>query len=176
VIHGKPIEKQVLLCGVNISPLILLLALGFHSIFEGIALGMQKTVGPFVNLMIGVCIHHAVACISLGVQLGQHQTKSKKAIFFIFFALSLIESAGIGIGIGIESAPIMVTSIVMSLAGGTFIYIACSEILIHEFSVSTHRYWKFLFFLIGCASITLLWFLHSEHEGEEGGDHDGHDH
>jgi zinc transporter ZupT len=67
VIHGKPIEKQVLVCGVNISPLILLLALGFHSIFEGIALGMQKTLGPFINFMIGVCIHHAVACISLGV-------------------------------------------------------------------------------------------------------------
>lgn len=101
-IHGKPLDKEVLLCGVNISPLILLLALGFHSIFEGIALGMQKTVGPFINLMIGVTLHHTVACISLGVSLGQHQTKSKKAIFFIFFALSLIESAGIGIGIGIE--------------------------------------------------------------------------
>jgi len=73
----------------------------------------------------------------------------------------------------------MVTSIVMSIAGGTFIYIACSEILIHEFSISKHRYWKFLFFLIGCASITLLWLLHSEHEGEgEDGhdDHEGHNH
>jgi hypothetical protein len=45
VYHGKSIEKKVLVCGVNIAPIILLIALGFHSIFEGIALGMQKTVG-----------------------------------------------------------------------------------------------------------------------------------
>jgi zinc transporter 1/2/3 len=140
-----------------------LIALGFHSIFEGIALGMTKKLTPFINLMIGVAIHHAVACISLGVQFGQHKTKSKKAVFFIFFFLSLIESTGIGIGIGIENAPILVTSIVMSLAGGTFIYIACSEILIHEFADPKHRYWKFLACMIGCASITVLWFLHEEH-------------
>jgi len=128
--------------------------------------------------MIGVSIHHAVACISLGVTLGQHQTKSKKAIFFIFFVLSLIESTGIGIGIGLQSQPVLVTSIVLSIAGGTFIYIACSEILIHEFADHTHRYWKFLFFAIGCASITLLWLLHTHeeegHDGHEG--HEGHDH
>ncbi len=124
---------------------------------------MTKELSPFINLMIGVCIHHAVACISLGVTFGQHQTKSKKAVFFIFFFLSLIESTGIGIGIGIQDAPIMVTSIVMSLAGGTFIYIACSEILMHEFSDPKHRYWKFLSCVIGCATITLLWLLHAEH-------------
>ncbi len=38
----RHLEKEVLVCGVNISPLILLLALGFHSIFEGIALGLMK--------------------------------------------------------------------------------------------------------------------------------------
>jgi hypothetical protein len=52
----------------------------------------------------------------------------------VFFGLSLIESTGIGIGIGIENAPELVSSLVLSVAGGTFIYIACSEILIHEFA------------------------------------------
>ena len=162
VINGKSLEKEVLVCGVNISPLILLLALGFHSIFEGIAMGMMKEVPKFVNLMIGVTIHHTVACISLGVQLGQHNTKSKKAIFFVFFFLSLIESTGIGIGIGIQSAPELVNVIILSLAGGTFIYIACSEILIHEFTDPKHRYWTFLLCIIGAATITLLWLLHTE--------------
>lgn len=153
----------MLLWGVNITPLILLLALGIHSIFEGIALGMSKNISTFVNLMIGVTLHHAAACISLGVSLGQHQTKSKVSIFFVFFGLSLIESTGIGIGIGINDAPGLVSSIVLSIAGGTFIYIACSEILIHEFSNNKHRYVKFFLFLLGCACITSLWFLH-KHE------------
>jgi solute carrier family 39 (zinc transporter), member 1/2/3 len=123
-----------LVCGVNITPLILLLAIGFHSIFEGIALGMSKKRNVFINLMIGVVLHHIAATISLGVSLGQHQTKSKLAIFFIFFGLSFIESGGIAIGIGLETAPDLVSSIVLSIAGGTFVYIACSEILVHEFS------------------------------------------
>lgn len=162
-IHGRPLEKHVLVCGVNITPLVLLLALGIHSIFEGVALGMSQSIPSFVNLMIGVTLHHTAACISLGVSLGQHQTKSKKAIFLIFFCLSLIESTGIGIGMGIKDAPELISSIVLSLSGGTFIYIACSEILIHEFANNKNRYVKFLCFIIGCAAITLLWFL-DQHE------------
>ena len=50
--------------------------------------------------------------------------------------------------------------IVMSHAGCIFIYIACSEILIHEFANNKNRYVKFFFFIIGSAAITLLWFLH----------------
>lgn len=103
----------------------------------------------------------SAACISLGVSLGQHQTKSKKAIFFIFFGLSLIESTGIAIGIGLKDAPALVNSIMLSLAGGTFIYIACSEILVHEFANNKNRYVKFLFFIIGSTVITLLWLLHA---------------
>jgi zinc transporter 1/2/3 len=91
-----------MICGINITPLILLLAIGFHSIFEGLALGMTSKEEVFVNLMIGVALHHIAATISLGVSLGQHQVKSKRAIFAIFFGLSLIEPGGIGIGIGLS--------------------------------------------------------------------------
>ena len=65
----------------------------------------------------------------------------------------MIESTGIGIGIGIKDAVALVSSIVLSLAAGTFIYIACSEILIHEFANNKNRYVKFFFFFIGCAAI-----------------------
>jgi zinc transporter ZupT len=67
-----PLEKKLLVCGVNVTPLILLVAIGFHSIFEGIALGISKEKSAFINLMIGVILHHIAASISLGVSLGQH--------------------------------------------------------------------------------------------------------
>ena len=155
------LERKLMICGVNVTPLILLLAIGFHSIFEGIALGMTKNDGVFINLMIGVALHHIAATISLGVSLGQHKVNSKKAIFLIFFGLSLIEPAGIGMGIALSNSPDFVGSIVMSLAGGTFVYIACSEILVHEFEDKKNRYLKFLSFMIGAAAITVLWLLHS---------------
>lgn len=148
-----------MVCGVNITPLILLFAIGFHSIFEGMALGMIKTKSVFISLMIGVVLHHIAATISLGVSLGHHHTKSKKAIFFIFFGLSIIYPAGIGIGLGLTNAPDFVGSIVLSLAGGTFIYIACSEILVHEFENKKYRFYKFLLFILGAATISVLWLL-----------------
>ena len=77
----------------------------------------------------------------------------------IFFGLSIIYPSGIGIGIAVSNAPDFVSSIVMSLAGGTFVYIACSEILVHEFENGKWLFTKFFLFIFGAAVITLLWFL-----------------
>ena len=63
------------------------------------------------------------------------------------------------IGLGLNDAPEVVISIVLSIAGGTFVYIACSEILVHEFENKGYRYVKFICFCLGCAGITSLWFL-----------------
>lgn len=46
-----------------------------------------------------------------------------------------------------------------SIAAGSFVYIACSEVVVEEFSIPGNRYWKLLAFLLGATVITLLWFL-----------------
>jgi zinc transporter ZupT len=109
--------------------------------------------------MIGVTIHHIVASISYGVSLGQNKGKSKLAMILSIVGLSFFESGGLAIGLGLSDAPELVGSIILSFAGGTFVYIACSEIIVHEFSNPKHRYFKYLMFLIGAAIITCLWFL-----------------
>ena len=113
--------------------------------------------------MIGIILHHIAASISLGVSLGQHKTKSLRTIFFIFFGLSLIYPIGIGIGLSLEHAPALTSACILSIAGGTFIYISCSEILVHEFSNEKYRFSKFALFVLGAAVITVLWLL-DEHE------------
>lgn len=50
-----------------------------------------------------------------------------------------------------------------TLAGGTFIYIACSEVIVEEFSVGKNRWTKALFFLLGAGSILLLGLLEGHH-------------
>lgn len=111
--------------------------------------------------MIGITIHHIVACISYGVSLGQSNSKSKKSMIISIIGLSTFESGGLAIGLGLSDAPEFVSSIILSFAGGTFVYISCSEILVHEFSEAKHRYLKFLMFIVGAAIITCLWFLHA---------------
>lgn len=158
-----PKEKEVIVCGINLTPLVLLIALGFHSIFEGIALGLIKDLSVFINLMIGITIHHIVVCLSYGVSLAKNKSKSKTAMVLSVVGLSLFESGGLAIGLGLNDAPDLVSSIILSFAGGTFVYIACSEILVHEFSTAKNRYWKFLCFLVGSGVIVGIWFLTAGH-------------
>ena len=49
-----PEEKRVEVCGINITPLVLLIALGFHCVFEGIAVGLITKLNVLINLMIGI--------------------------------------------------------------------------------------------------------------------------
>ena len=46
-----------------------------------------------------------------------------------------------------------------SIAAGTFLYIATSEIIVEEFSIPGNRYWKLFAFLVGAAIITSLFFI-----------------
>ena len=66
---------------------------------------------------------------------------------------------GLAIGIGLSSASEIVGSLILSIAGGTFIYVACSEIIVHEFESPDWRWTKMLMLVIGAAVITCLWFL-----------------
>jgi len=48
------------------------------------------------------------------------------------------------------------------LAGGSFLYIACSEVIVEEFSVVNWKFTKLLFFIIGIVIISSLNFLEVE--------------
>jgi len=52
--------------------------------------------------------------------------------------------------------------IFMALSAGTFIYVACTEIIVHEFESSAWSGIKFLLVVIGGVIIGALWFLETE--------------
>ena len=60
----------------------------------------------------------------------------------------------------------------MSLSGGTFIYVACSEIIVNEFDKGKHQAFKAMFVLLGGTIITCLWFFGGHNHGHGG--HDDH--
>ena len=77
----------------------------------------------------------------------------------------------------IVSSNALVDVILQGISGGTFIYVACSEIIVAEFDKGKLQSLKMLVVCVGGAIITVLWFLgghdHS-HGGEEGHDDHGH--
>jgi len=44
----------------------LIIALTFHSLFEGFAIGLQKELGQLMSIFIAVVVHKAVMAFSLG--------------------------------------------------------------------------------------------------------------
>jgi zinc transporter ZupT len=97
------------------------------------------------------------------VSLSQHKNDSWRAILITFLGFALSEPIGIAIGLAISKSSELVASIIVSLAGGTFVYVACSEILVHEFAKNQNTIPKMISFIFGAAVIVCLWFLH-EHE------------
>ena len=82
---------------------------------------------------------------------------------------------GIIIGMSIAQSNKLIDVSFNGLSGGTFIYIACSEIIVAEFDKGKYHWLKMILFLLGGTVITVLWFFGDHcHGGGEG--HSEHDH
>ena len=62
-------------------------------------------------------------------------------------------------GILLGTAPDIVGIVFMSLAGGSFIYVACSELIVEEFSTPGKKWLKLLAFCLGAIFVGLLLLL-----------------
>jgi zinc transporter ZupT len=74
----------------------------------------------------------------------------------VFKFLSIFASAtplGTVIGILLSGMSDIINIVFMSIAGGSFIYVSCSELIVEEFSLPGNRWLKLLAFLLGAALI-----------------------
>jgi len=144
------------------SGVILALALGIHAFFEGIAFGLQGKVENAAQLAAGILIHKGAAVISLGGAFSR-TGYSQKSICLFLSVFSLTAPMGIIIGMLISGSNKLVDVVFLSISGGTFIYVACSEIIVNEFSRGHYKALKVLFVILGVVVISLLWLLEGEH-------------
>ena len=158
------------------TAIVLVLALGFHSLFEGIAFGLQTEISSAGQLAAGVIIHKTAAAISLGGTFASTGFSFCQILLFIGL-FSILTPIGVVIGMLAAETNLLVDTIFVCLSGGTFIYVACSEIIITEFDRGSHRWAKMLLVILGGLVIASLWFLGGAHNhGSEEDGHEGHDH
>ena len=152
-------EPKKASCCPNMTPFILMIALSVHSLFEGLALGLTKEEKDVVNIVIAILVHKGAAGCSLGIALTRSFPEDKKLCVQLVTVFSAATPIGVGIGMAIANAGDIYDVIFSSIAAGTFIYIACTEMVVHEFSVAGNRYWKFAAFFFGATFINLLWLM-----------------
>ena len=135
---------------------LLLLALGFHGLFEGISLGIQQTTKGTFFLFLAIILHKWAAALTLGISFVKSGVSQKEFVINIFI-FSFITPIGISIGMILTTmSNDLMAGIFLSISVGTFIYIACSEIIIHEFSKKENKYIKFFCFILGAGMVLSL--------------------
>ena len=135
--------------GSSLTPYILLLALGFHGLFEGMALGIVDNVQSTLTLCLAIAAHKWAASLTLGISFVKAGVKRNKLISMVAI-FALIGPVGIAIGLILSTeANEFIQGIFLAISVGTFIYIACTEVLVEEFENPDHKYLKFLMFMLG---------------------------
>ena len=143
--------------------LALLLALSMHSLFEGLAVGLQADVSDLIHIFVAVVLHKMIVAFSLGLNLVQTEL-SVSSIVKSNFLFSITSPLGMCIAVVLQefghSINLSITNgILQGLACGTFVYVTFFEVLPRELSHSENHLLKLLALLLGFSVICCVLFL-----------------
>ena len=133
----------------SITSYVLLLALGFHGFFEGMALGIQSDVQSTLSLFLAIAAHKWAASLTLGISFVKAGVSRTQLIIMVAI-FAFIGPVGIAFGLILTTtASDLVEGIFLAISVGTFIYISCSEVLVEEFENPNNKFIKFCMFMLG---------------------------
>ncbi|XP_018539064.1 zinc transporter ZIP1 [Lates calcarifer] len=140
----------------------LFLSLSLHSVFEGLAIGLQNTDSKVLEICIAILVHKSIIVFSLSVKLVQSAVRPLWVAAYIG-VFAIMSPLGIAIGISVMEAQLeagaLIQAILEGLAAGTFVYITFLEILPHELNSPGKQLLKVLFILLGFSIMAALTFL-----------------
>ena len=165
------LKKQNPITNGGLSSYLLLLNLGFHGLFEGISLGIESEIKGTLFLLLAIALRKWAASLTLGISFVKSGVIEKQFIIMILI-FAFITPVGIVFGMTLTFLTSnVVTGIFLSISAGTFIYIACSEVIVDEFSNPKNKYFKFLLFLLGAAFAFALTLIEVYTESDHGHHH-----
>ena len=173
-----------------IRDFVTVLALSFHAIFEGLAIGLADEESEVFQLFGAVSAHKFVIAFSFGMELMQASPNIKLHVIYIT-TFALMSALGIAIGTVITTGQVedvgyvIATGILQALSAGTLMYVAISEVLERERLKKVSGLLQLGACVFGFAVMTtvdLTTHSHSHgdghghgHDGHDDHDHDGHD-
>lgn len=137
---------------------ILLMAMGIHGFFAGLAFGIAKTKGETINMFIAMISHKWSEALTVGISFVSAGINYNRCFWMIIF-LSFITPLGVLLGYFLSSMSDKVVGVALAISAGTFIYISCAEIIIEEFSIAKNKYIKFFFYVVGIVFIVFVGML-----------------
>ena len=112
--------------------IMIVFALSFHSIFDGLAIGLQDTTTHTLQLLFAICIHKLLIAFVVGLDVYS-ETDSVKKVLAYMLPFALMSPLGLmAAAFAAISLPESVVGILTALSAGSLLYIAFFEILFRE--------------------------------------------
>jgi zinc transporter 1/2/3 len=137
----------------------ILTALSIHSLLEGLALGAQRELRSALVIFAAILAHKSMEGFALGVSLSRIAMPPRRAarLLGLFAAATPIGIvAGATAGALEGRVQLALEATFLSLAAGTFAYVATLDILREEFHEPSGRLAKWLWVTAGVAVMALL--------------------
>ncbi|NQX89489.1 MAG: ZIP family metal transporter [Halioglobus sp.] len=144
----------------RLYPYALIVALSIHSFIAGITMGAQTSLSSVLLIFLAIAAHKSTAGFALGVSLARNGIPRRRSLRLIGL-FALMTPCGIVVGLAITSAldgraQTLFQALFLSLAAGTFIYIAAFDILRDEFFQPGPHATKWILTAVGYALMGLL--------------------
>eukprot|EP00605_Chrysophyceae_sp_TOSAG23-4_P000037 GSChrysophyteH1.ASY1.ANO1.38.1 assembled CDS len=140
------------------SAVVLLFAMGVHSLLETVALGMAKDSSSTMMMAASIGLHQPAETLALLVAFLKTGMEKDSVVFFLLL-FSCIGPAGVSLGIYLKGIASQKTdALVMAVTAGTFVYMGATEMVGEEFSGGTReeKYYRFGAIVTGAVTILLL--------------------
>lgn len=120
--------------GCSLTPIVLMLALSTHAVFEGLAVGLENNKSNLWTLVLAISCHKWAEGLCLGISMSKQFHNQDRLVFILMSIFALATPLGVGLGMILSGEGALINIIFTSMAGGTFLYISASEVVVEEFS------------------------------------------
>lgn len=148
--------------------LLAILALSFHAVFEGLAVGLESSVGNVWYLFAAIATHKLVIAFCVGVELIS--TRTRLVLIFVYLAtFAAVTPLGIGVGIALstdgkdDSTSTVATVVLQGMAAGTLLYVVFFEVLQRERANTQSGIWQLIAIMAGFTVMFALQLLSKYH-------------
>ncbi|CAH0548124.1 unnamed protein product [Brassicogethes aeneus] len=154
----------------SFSGFLAVLALSFHAVFEGLAVGLEGSVQKVWYLFAAIGTHKFVIAFCVGVELATSKTKT--ALLLLYIGLfAIVTPLGIGLGIILSdtgsTSEDMISAVLQGMAAGTLLYVTFFEVLARERSNKHCGIWQLIAIIAGFGVMFMLQVL-TGHEHNHG--------
>lgn len=150
---------------------VLIFALAVHSVFEGLAIGVEAKTMTFIQLAGAILIHKCVVAFAVGTRLIDAGLKIKGILTSLtIFCISTPIGIAVAMGIletlasGSHTTMALVSGLIQGLSTGFFLYITFVEMICDEIRDGKDMMLKTLFLAIGVLIIATSTVVHNYSE------------